>query len=94
MNFLLFLAAEYFCNFNKCFEPDYINLKCTYRRQIASFATGDTASRKVVLFQIFFNLLKQIIELVLGHSKILIKFYFVISYFFVQGPVFPFRFCF
>jgi len=75
MNFLLFLAAvSVFFYFNN------IKLKCTYRRQVASF------SRVILLlgmwfffFQILLNLLKQINELVLGHFKILITFNFVIS---------------
>jgi hypothetical protein len=79
MNFLLrvftVLAAVsiLFVTSINVFESNYINLQCVYRRQVASSSTG------IHLFQIFFNLVKQIIEFVLGHSKILIKFHFVIS---------------
>jgi len=45
INFLLFLAAvSVFFNFNN------IKLKCTYRRQVASFSTCDIGSRNVVFF--------------------------------------------
>jgi hypothetical protein len=44
---LISLQLSKHCNHG---SQDFINLKCTYRRQVASFSTGDIASRNVLFF--------------------------------------------